>query len=112
MEVRHSRRCAAVLVLPSEGFGMEGMTACEGVVAMAPDTEDEAVLFSTQAMIFVVEMGQDLDGGNSKRCCLQVVSVEWAVQVVTLHALKTALGVYQFDHWEPSASCRSSIDRN
>jgi hypothetical protein len=51
MEVR---RYAAVLVLPSEGFDVEGMTACEGVVAMAPDTEDEAALFSTQAMISVV----------------------------------------------------------
>lgn len=112
MKVRRSRWSAAVLVLPWERFDAEGMTACQGVIAMTLDTEDEAALFSTQAMIFVVGMGQDLDGGNSKRCCQQVVSVQWAVQFVTLHALKTAPGVYQFDHWELSASCRSSIDRN
>jgi hypothetical protein len=68
VEVRRSSWYAAVLVLPSEGFDVEGMTACEGVVPMAPNTEGEAALFSTQSMIFVVEMGQDLDGGNS-RCC-------------------------------------------
>ena len=107
MEVRRSRWHAAVLVLPSEGIDEEGMTACEGMIAMAP--EDEAALLSTQAMIFVVGKGQDLDGGNSKWHCQQVVSVEWAVQAVHRHVLKTALGVCQFDHWELSASCRSSI---
>ena len=57
-----------VLVMPLEGIGVEGMTAREGVVPMAGNTEVEAALFSTQSMIFVVEMGQDLDEGNS-RCC-------------------------------------------
>jgi hypothetical protein len=42
------------LALPSEGFDVKGTTAYEGVVAMAPDTEDEAALFSTQSMISVV----------------------------------------------------------
>ena len=60
------------MVLPSGGFDVEGMIAYEAVVLMAPNTEGEAALFSTQSMIFVVEMGQDLDGGNS-RCCQQVV---------------------------------------
>jgi hypothetical protein len=54
MEARRSRYYAAVLVLPSEGFDVEGTTACEGVVAMVLDSEDEAALFSTQAMISVV----------------------------------------------------------
>lgn len=63
MEVRRSSWYAAVvLVQPSEGVAVEGMRACERVVAMAPDIEDEAV-------IFVVAMGQDLDGGNSKMRC-------------------------------------------
>ncbi len=55
-------------------------------------------------------MDLDLDGGNSKRRCYEVVSVERAVQVVTLHASKTARGVYQFDRWELNSSCRSSTD--
>jgi hypothetical protein len=108
MEV-HRSWYAAVLVPPSEGIDVEGMI---GVIAMTSDTEDEAALLSTQAMIFVVGKGQDLDGGNSTWRCQQVVSVEWAVQAVILHALKTAPVVYQFDHWELSASCRNSIDRN
>jgi hypothetical protein len=47
MEVSHSRWCVAVLVLPSEVCDVD-MIAYEGVVAMAPNTEDEAALFSTQ----------------------------------------------------------------
>jgi hypothetical protein len=47
MEVRRWRWYVAVLVLPSEGFGVKGMTAYEGVVAVV-------ALFSTQAMISVV----------------------------------------------------------
>jgi len=53
MEVRRSGGYAAVLVLPSEGFDVVDMTAYEGVAAMAPDT-DEAALLSTQGMISVV----------------------------------------------------------
>lgn len=55
MEVHRSRWYAAILVLPSEGFGAEeGMSACQGAVVVALDTEDEAALFSTQAMFSVV----------------------------------------------------------
>jgi len=43
-----------VLVLPSERFDVEDMTACERVVAMAPDPEDKAALFPTRATISVV----------------------------------------------------------
>jgi hypothetical protein len=51
MEVPRSWWYAAVLVLPSEGFDVEDMTAYEGVVVMALDTEDEA---AHSSMISVV----------------------------------------------------------
>jgi hypothetical protein len=54
MEVRRSRWYAAALVLPSGVSDVVGMMACEGVVAMAPNTEDTAVVFSTQAVISAV----------------------------------------------------------